>query len=456
MSRPAAPTSPLSPEVAEMLLRFDDDDDDDDDDETTAWRFEEDTGAIDWRRAPPCPPPSSAPSRTVARSEPARALRRLATVSLRRVARGELRSRADDEAAHGPLLERLHRDLRAIANEEKEEEEEEEEEELDDAPAAAPRRRRRRSSYVILALSLAILERRVADLYVADGARSPLLSEVLASSRVAEALTTRADVEDDMEDDVDATWPLRMALDPRCLNLRNVTWHGFLLPADARPELAALALTLAASIPPPRGRGRRGGGLNSKTTATDGGDGTRDLERCERELLARAPSLGGSAIADADAAERARRVVARSSFLPPGWRAPAGDAIEDLLRDGDDASFVAVVAVAVEAALRATFAKVRCFYQTASRTTPFACCGVRRFLRTDFPPRSVSTLARPNPPYAAVRLTGQLDRTSPIEGERRRERPRRARGGILRDPGRVRADARARRAPASAPTPPGE
>jgi hypothetical protein len=123
MSRPAAPTSPLSPEVAEMLLRFDDDDDDDDDDETTAWRFEEDTGAIDWRRAPPCPPPSSAPSRTVARSEPARALRRLATVSLRRVARGELRSRADDEAAHGPLLERLHRDLRAIANEEKEEEE---------------------------------------------------------------------------------------------------------------------------------------------------------------------------------------------------------------------------------------------------------------------------------------------------------------------------------------------
>jgi len=36
-------------------------------------------------------------------------------------------------------------------------------------------------------------------------------------------------------------WALEMALHPRCLNLRNMTWHGFLAPSDVQPELAALA-----------------------------------------------------------------------------------------------------------------------------------------------------------------------------------------------------------------------
>ena len=113
------------------------------------WGFTDD-GLLDWRRSPP----ASFASRDPARA--AEALKGLARASLRRL-RAPPPTRADT-AAHARLL----RNLRARLPED---------------------------PYLVLALSLAVVERRCADLHGSNprGA-SPLLSEVLASDRLRNAL----------------------------------------------------------------------------------------------------------------------------------------------------------------------------------------------------------------------------------------------------------------------------
>lgn len=51
-----------------------------------------------------------------------------------------------------------------------------------------------------------------------------------------------------------AEW-LLLLFSPRCLNLRNLVWHGFVTPANARAEYASLVTLLLLSLPaaPPAG-----------------------------------------------------------------------------------------------------------------------------------------------------------------------------------------------------------
>ena len=138
----------------------------------------------------------------------------------------------DDGAAHANLLSTLMEEIRGGGR--------------TDEPT---------STYHALALSLAAVERRCVDLYVSTGGTSrgtsPMLSEVLASEEFYEAVV-RGSRDGDGEAIISALpWALRRALHPRCMNLRNVVWHGFIAPPDAQPELAALALALAASVPAP-------------------------------------------------------------------------------------------------------------------------------------------------------------------------------------------------------------
>ena len=177
----------------------------------------------------------------------ARVLRGLARASLKRIRAGDMTVR-DDGAAHANLLSTLMEDIRRGGM-------------GTDGPT---------STYHALALSLAAVERRCVDLYVSAGGTSrgtsPMLSEVLASEEFSKAVGEAGDVAGGIGLLASALpWALRRALHPRCMNLRNVVWHGHIAPPDAQPELAALALALAASVPAPTGDGREdasGSGLS--------------------------------------------------------------------------------------------------------------------------------------------------------------------------------------------------
>ena len=303
--------SALSPELRDMLsvppLAASSTDPDE------GWGFTDD-GLLDWRRSPPAPFASRDPARA------AEALKGLARASLRRL-RAPPPTRADP-AAHARLLH----DLRARLPED---------------------------PYLVLALSLAVVERRCADLYGSNSrGASPLLSEVLASDRLRDALVAGGSGSEPPPRDVprasdpDATSALRAALDPACLNLRNVVWHGFIAPPDASPELAALAWTLARSIP----------GSNPDADV-DADRLSRDLSRCDAEVHARVPLTRRVRLARDAVSSRVRILLESSSFLDAGWRPAVADAADALLRGGDDARFVAVAAPALEHALRRDFAR---------------------------------------------------------------------------------------------------
>ena len=306
--------SALSPELRDMLsvppLAASSTDPDE------GWGFTDD-GLLDWRRSPP----ASFSSRDPARA--AEALKGLARASLRRL-RAPPPTRADT-AAHARLL----RNLRARLPED---------------------------PYLVLALSLAVIERRCADLHGSNprGA-SPLLSEVLASDRLRNALVagcsgSETPPRDGLRaSDPDATSALRATLDPACLNLRNVVWHGFIAPPDASPELAALAWTLARSIP--------GDSSPNPDADADSGRFSRDLSRCDAEVHARVPRTRRVRLARDTVASRVRILLESSSFLDAGWRPAVADAADALLHRGDDARFVAVAAPALEHALRRDFAR---------------------------------------------------------------------------------------------------
>lgn len=338
------------------------------DDPDEGWSFDPASGLMDPRASPPAT--ADCDDRTAAR-----ALRGLARASLKRIRAGDMTVR-DDGAAHANLLSTLMEEIRGGGR--------------TDGPTA---------TYHALALSLAAVERRCVDLYVSTGGTSrgtsPMLSEVLASEEFSEAIARQRqgrDGEGRGRTPTDASgvaggtglgallWALRRALHPRCMNLRNVVWHGFIAPPDAQPELAALALALAASVPSPvGGEGALGalGALGSGEGALGSGEGAlglgegalglgsgagtgRTLARHDAELVDHVPErLARDGWWRTErAADEAAEIVASSAFVPDGWRDAAAMAARDLIERGDDARFVAVACPALESALREMFVAV--------------------------------------------------------------------------------------------------
>jgi hypothetical protein len=66
----------------------------------------------------------------------------------------------------------------------------------------------------------------------------PLLRQLLESGEVEAGLPAGA-----------ARW-VQLVFHPRCLNLRNLAWHGFLSPEDFPVHLLALLALLLPSLPP--------------------------------------------------------------------------------------------------------------------------------------------------------------------------------------------------------------
>ena len=399
------PHSDLSDEVAAMVF-FPRDASRDPEDE---WHFEdaEAGGRLAWDLSPPEPTDAT---------EAAASLKRLARACLRRVA-----ADAGDEGASFEPAPGAHRSVLL---------------ELLRSARDATTRDEENAQYLILTSALSIIERRCLDLYlrgeeasrdrhppdddddvvsaldanandgrdVATGTEpndAPLLSEMLTSRRLARAVVHRSRCSVDASRTVtvgtrtvctgatkrdgsakDPLWPLRRFLHPRCVNARNVAWHGFLAPRDVSPEFAALALALACSLP------GAGDASERTTSGTDAGgrpprlgERSKDekrLERCDAEMLAARPTcLSAVGFSDPEHPEdptaakrrRTRRahhhtgVIRASSFFTPGWRESVAAAAGEFL-DGDPPRsrwhcfrFVAVVAPAVEHALRVAYAE---------------------------------------------------------------------------------------------------
>ena len=389
------PHSDLSDEVAAMVFIPRDASRDPEDE----WHFEkaEAGGRLAWGLSPPEPADAI---------EAAASLKRLARACLGRVAAS---ATADAGAsiepapgAHrGVLLELLRsaRDASSGCDEEN-------------------------AQYLILTAALSVIERRCADLYLtgedasrdenvrasetndasrlATGTRPictdvPLLSEMLASERLANAVVRgcsslpiareRSGVAT-INKNRDPLWPLRRFLHPRCVNARNVAWHGFLAPRDVSPELAALALAMACSLP-----GARDASAETRSSTRDfrgrlprrerrENKDEKRLERCDAEMLAARPhclsAVGFSDFSrenedpeDPEEAERRQtnrahylEVIRASSFFPPGWRESVAAATDAFTRHPSRPlthwrcfRFVAVVAPAVENALRIAYAE---------------------------------------------------------------------------------------------------
>ena len=91
--------------------------------------------------------------------------------------------------------------------------------------------------FAALLLGLALLEARLFDLHarlpeLPDTRAPAILKELLQSPQLSSALPPGA-----------SEW-LYMVFHPRCLALRNLSWHGFLSPDSVQPALASLALSL--------------------------------------------------------------------------------------------------------------------------------------------------------------------------------------------------------------------
>lgn len=392
------PHSDLSDEVAAFVFIPRDASRDPEDE----WHFEdaEAGGRLAWGLSPP--EPSDA-------TEAAASLKRLARACLRRVA-----ANAGDAGDEGACIEPAPGAHRSVLLE------------LLRSARDATGRDEENAQYLILTAALSVIERRCVDLYLSgedasmDGRlrdddvvsaseekderngnetgttpnEAPLLSETIASRRLANAvvrgcsLGSRSDAagkrsagatKKEKVRSRDPLWPLRRFLHPRCVNARNVAWHGFLAPRDVSPELAALALAMACSLP--------GAGDASAETTSDADAGGRlprrernkdekRLERCDAEMLAARPTcltaVGFSDPEDPTDAARTRtrtrrahhlEVLRASSFFPPGWRESVAAAAGEFL-SGDPPPdrwrcfrFVAVVAPAVEHALRFAYAE---------------------------------------------------------------------------------------------------
>ena len=395
------PHSDLSDEVAAFVFIPRDASRDPEDE----WHFEdaEAGGRLAWGLSPP--EPSDA-------TEAAASLKRLARACLRRVA-----ANAGDAGDEGACIEPAPGAHRSVLLE------------LLRSARDATGRDEENAQYLILTAALSVIERRCVDLYRSSGEieidfasmdgrlrdddvtsaseekdernhtddgttpnDAPLLSETIASRRLANAvvrgcsLGSRSDAAGEKSAGAtkkvrsrDPLWPLRRFLHPRCVNARNVAWHGFLAPRDVSPELAALALAMACSLP--------GAGDASAETTSDADAGGRlprrernkdekRLERCDAEMLAARPTcltaVGFSDPEDPTDAARTRtrtrrahhlEVIRASSFFPPGWRESVAAAAGEFL-SGDPPPdhwkcfrFVAVVAPAVEHALRFAYAE---------------------------------------------------------------------------------------------------
>ena len=395
------PHSDLSDEVAAFVFIPRDASRDPEDE----WHFEdaEAGGRLAWGLSPP--EPSDA-------TEAAASLKRLARACLRRVA-----ANAGDAGDEGACIEPAPGAHRSVLLE------------LLRSARDATGRDEENAQYLILTAALSVIERRCVDLYRSSGEieidfasmdgrlrdddvtsaseekdernhtddgttpnDAPLLSETIASRRLANAvvrgcsLGSRSDAAGEKSAGAtkkvrsrDPLWPLRRFLHPRCVNARNVAWHGFLAPRDVSPELAALALAMACSLP------GAGDASAEKTSDADAGgrlprrERNKDekrLERCDAEMLAARPTcltaVGFSDPEDPTDAARTRtrtrrahhlEVIRASSFFPPGWRESVAAAAGEFL-SGDPPPdhwkcfrFVAVVAPAVEHALRFAYAE---------------------------------------------------------------------------------------------------
>jgi hypothetical protein len=364
----AFPLSSLSPELRAMLTippasRAPPGDPDE------GWGFTDD-GRIDWRRAPAPPPAGDARASADALKGLARACLRRARASPPGPSDGAPRA-----SYKSRLLERLRDDLRA-----------------------------NRDPYLVLARSLSVLDRRCVDLHASVVARSerggsPLLRDVLASASFAAALCGDSGP---IEDSAGA-WPLRAALDPSGLNLRNVVWHGFVAPPDASPELAALAWTLAASVPAPEEKEKENrikeneNEPNPTTTSPNcvppncvppnvppTSSRFARLAAKDAEMRRHFPECSARLAAGLDRAlaSSSRPGDALGPFLPEGWREAFLDAALELRRASkeDDSSastvleagaaVVAVAAPALESALRASFARANAVSPSALDARP--------------------------------------------------------------------------------------
>ena len=383
----AFPLSSLSPELRAMLTippasRAPPGDPDE------GWGFTDD-GRIDWRRAPAPPPAGDARASADALKGLARACLRRARASPPGPSDGAPRaSRRRRAAAHARLLERLRDDFRA-----------------------------NRDPYLVLARSLSVLDRRCVDLHASVVARSerggsPLLRDVLASASFAAALCGDLGP---IEDSAGA-WPLRAALDPSGLNLRNVVWHGFVAPPDASPELAALAWTLAASVPAPEEKEKKNrikenenepnptttspncvppncvppnvpptsSCFDSASLPTPTSSRFARLAAKDAEMRRHFPECSARLAAGLDRAlaSSSRPGDALGPFLPEGWREAFLDAALELRRASSDddssastvleagAAVVAVAAPALESALRASFARANAVSPSALDARP--------------------------------------------------------------------------------------
>ena len=403
------PHSDLSDEVAAMVFIPRDASRDPEDE----WHFEkaEAGGRLAWGLSPPEPADAI---------EAAASLHRLARACLGRVA-------ASATADAGCSIEPAPGAHRGVLLEL-----------LRSARDASSGRDEPNAQYLILTAALSVIERRCADLYVtgedasrdvnvcsgsetndesrlATGTRptlvctdAPLLSEMLASEKLANAVVRGcsplpiakekersgvATIQKNKNRGIevrDPLWPLRRFLHPLCVNARNVAWHGFLAPRDVSPELAALALAMACSLP---GASDASAETTASTTSSKRerlpslerrkSKDEKRLERCDAEMLAARPtSLSAVGLCDdfsfpenpedPEEAEirqtklRARHLdaIRASSFFPPGWRESVAAATDlftlhepQPLTHWRVFRFVAVVAPAVENALRVKYAE---------------------------------------------------------------------------------------------------
>ena len=329
------------------------------------WRFKPMYGTLDWRDTPNEPPSAV---------EAAESLKRLGRKCVLQIDCNRLTPK---RGAHEATLAKL---VFCFRKQESSSADSTEEEDTDHHPTL--------TNYQVLTTSVSVIERRCVDLFLASAFADddedektknpgkPLFSEILLSRNLSAMIvgkdgeTTDASIPDN---DVTfaSTWPLRKALHPLCLNLRNVTWHGFLAPGDVSPELAALALVLACSIPGSWSSSDFDLHANARSSRE-----TQKLARCDDEVFDKNET---SLPSRRELRRDIEQTVLGSSFFSPGWRDTVSNACVDFLSDterivgdgytGNDGDFekqypsrwdtfqfIARVAPATEHALRVLYA----------------------------------------------------------------------------------------------------
>lgn len=201
--------------------------------------------------------------------------------------------------------------------------------------------------YLVLVISVSLLERGLFDLYhdspeAAKDEKPPtILKDLLDTAAIKRSLP-----------ECGAQW-LRLLFHPRCLNLRNLVWHGFLTPEEVCPGHASLVLLLLLSLPR----------ANPRPMWTPAAfDSFFEADR--QPPITFGPHHGS---APGPLVLHLRSVVHQSSFVPPGHQWTLCAAI-DAASKGRTALFMILALPALEQALRRVFATVNECHQISQAT----------------------------------------------------------------------------------------